>query len=54
MGFLFNETVRGRESRGRVFQSIPAFGPLVKHILNRHNLPFAPVENVTLRNKLLI
>lgn len=45
--FLFRETVKNWSDWGKVFQSIPAFAPLVDEILRRENLPSAPVENLT-------
>ena len=44
---LFTAYINGWESWGKVFQSIKAFGPLIKHIFKRHKLPFTKVENCT-------
>lgn len=44
---LFSETIRGWGDWGRVFQSIPAFAPLIDHILQREGLPSGKIENLT-------
>lgn len=44
---LFSETIQNWDDWGRVFQSIPAFTPLVKEICRREGLPFAPLQNLT-------
>ena len=44
---LFTEPIHDWDDLfGKVFQSIPAFTPLVKHIFEREGLPFAPLENL--------
>lgn len=44
---LFNEHISNWSDWGRVFQSIPAFAPLIEHILQRERLPLANPENLT-------
>ena len=44
---LFSETIQNWDDWGRVFQSIPAFTPLVREIFRREGLPFAPLQNLT-------
>ncbi len=44
---LFFETIGNWGDWGRVFQSIPAFTPLVREIFRREGLPFAPLQNLT-------
>lgn len=44
---LFSETIQNWDDWGRVFQSIPAFTPLVKEICRREGLPFSPLQNLT-------
>jgi Ser/Thr protein kinase RdoA (MazF antagonist) len=45
---LFNEALDGWASWGRVFQSAPAFAPLIAEICRREKIPFAgAVENLT-------
>ena len=41
---LFSETIQNWDDWGRVFQSIPAFTPLVREIFRREGLPFAPCK----------
>lgn len=43
---LFNEQINNWSDWGRVFQSIPAFTPLIKHILLRGRLPLAKPKNL--------
>lgn len=45
--FLFRETIENWSDWGKVFQSIPAFAPLVDEILRRESLPSAQIENLT-------
>lgn len=40
---LFTEPIDGWASWARVYQFIPAFTPLVQHIFQREQLPFAPL-----------
>lgn len=44
---LFSETISNWADWGKVFQSIPAFSPLIRHILSREHLPPAEIENLT-------
>lgn len=44
---LFTETIENWSDWGKVFQSIPAFTPLIDEILRREKLPSAPIENLT-------
>jgi len=43
---LFAEHINNWEDWGRVFQSIPAFTPLINHIFLKENLPIAEIENL--------
>ncbi len=45
--FLFRESIENWSDWGKVFQSIPAFAPMIDEILRRENLPSAQVENLT-------
>lgn len=47
MSILFKEEIHGWSSWGRIFQSIEAFEPLIKHIFKLHNLPFSSVRHCT-------
>ena len=44
---LFTEEINNWQAWEDVFQSIPAFSPLVEHILKRERLPIAKIENLT-------
>jgi len=44
---LFTEQINNWQEWGEIFQSIPAFAPLVEHILKKENLPVAKIENLT-------
>lgn len=44
---LFHETIENWNDWGRVFQSIPAFSPLVREIYRRENLPWEPLQSLT-------
>jgi len=44
---LFNGQINNWEEWGEIFQSIPAFAPLVEHILKKENLPAEKIENLT-------
>ena len=44
---LFRETIAKWEDWGRVYQSIPAFGDLVREIYRREGLSFAPLQHLT-------
>ena len=44
---LFTEQINCWHDWGRVFRSIPAFTPLVEHIMHKENLPSAKIENLT-------
>ena len=44
---LFTTQIKNWQDWGAVFQSIRAFAPLVGHILEKENLPFAEIENLT-------
>ena len=43
---LFKEQINNWDDWGRIFQSIPAFTPLVEHIMQKENLPSAEIENL--------
>lgn len=43
----FHETIESWNDWGRVFQSIPAFEPLVREIFRREGLPCGQVEHLT-------
>ena len=44
---LFNAQINNWQEWGEVFQSIPAFAPLVAHILRHENLPSVEIEHLT-------
>ena len=44
---LFSEQISNWRDWGKVFQSIKAFEPLARHILNKERLPAAQLENLT-------
>lgn len=44
---LFTCTINGKNDWAAVFQSIPAFRPLIEAIFTRHGLPFSDVANCT-------
>ncbi|MCL1795159.1 MAG: aminoglycoside phosphotransferase family protein [Oscillospiraceae bacterium] len=44
---LFTANINNWQEWGEIFQSIPAFAPLVEHILRKENLPVAKIENLT-------
>lgn len=44
---LFNAQINNWQDWGGVFQSIPAFSPLVEFILKKEHLPAAKIENLT-------
>ena len=44
---FFHETIANWDDWGRVYQSIPAFTPLVQEIYCRERLPFAPLQKLT-------
>lgn len=44
---LFTEQISNWQEWGELFQSIPAFTPLVEHILRHEHLPSAQIENLT-------
>ena len=44
---LFTEEINNWQDWGNVFQSIPAFKPLVEYIFKKANLPFTQIENLT-------
>ena len=43
---LFAETINNLQEWGGIYQSIPAFAPLVEHIFQKEDLPFAEIENL--------
>jgi len=43
---LFSETINGRESWEKLYQSIPAFTMLAEHILRGEGLPVVQLENL--------
>lgn len=43
----FSETVESWQDWGRIYQSIPAFEPLVKEIFRRESLPWEPLSPLT-------
>lgn len=45
--YLFQETIESWEDWSRVFQSAPAFEPLVREIFHREGLPFSRLRNMT-------
>jgi len=45
--YLFTQQINNWDDWGKVFQSIPAFTPLIQHIFQKENLPMAEVENLT-------
>jgi len=44
---LFTEQIKHWGDWEKIFQSIPAFTPLIEHILQKENLPLVTIENVT-------
>ncbi len=44
---LLHESIENWEDWGRVYQSIPAFSPLVEEIFRREKLAFSPLEHLT-------
>lgn len=44
---FFTYTINGKSDWAAVFQSIPAFQPLVEAIFSRHGLPFSDLTNCT-------
>ena len=44
---LFTEQINNWQDWGNVFQSIPAFAPLVEFILKKENLPDIKIKNLT-------
>jgi len=44
---LFTERIHNWQDWGKVFQSIPAFLPLLNHILQKEKLPAAKIKNLT-------
>ena len=44
---LFTGQINNWNDWGSIFQSIPAFTPLVEYILQKENLPSAEIENLT-------
>ena len=44
---LFTEQISNWDDWGNIFQSIPAFTPLVEHIFHKESLPLAKIENLT-------
>jgi serine/threonine protein kinase len=40
------EKINNWDDWGKIFQSIPAFTPLIKHIMAKENLPFFKIENL--------
>lgn len=44
---FFQETIGNWKDWARVYQSIPAFTPLVEEIYRRKKLPFSPLQNLT-------
>ena len=44
---LFTKQIESWKDWGKVFQSIPAFTPLVEYILKKENLPSGKIENLT-------
>ena len=44
---LFTEQINNWDDWGNIFQSVPAFTPLVEHILAKEKLPSAKIENLT-------
>jgi len=44
--FLFTEQFNNWDDWGKIFQSIPAFTPLVKHIFQKENLPMSTIEQL--------
>ena len=45
--YLFNAQINGQKDWGRMFQSIPAFTPLVEYIFAKEKLRFSPAQNLT-------
>jgi aminoglycoside phosphotransferase (APT) family kinase protein len=46
MSCLFHSDIHDWPSWGKVFQSIEAFEPLIKHIFRLHNLPFSTISKL--------
>lgn len=44
---LFTAQLNGWKSWGKIFQSIPTFEPLIKHILKKEKLSFTEIEHCT-------
>jgi len=44
---LFTEQINGKKDWERVFESIPAFAPLVEYILSKESLPVAELKSLT-------
>lgn len=44
---LFTGQINNWQDWGRVFQSIPAFAPLIEYIMDKENLTFGKIENLT-------
>lgn len=44
---LFTEQINSWQDWGQVFQSIPAFTPLIRYIMQKENLPNAEIKNLT-------
>ena len=47
MNYLFSRDIHDWPSWGKVFQSIEAFAPLIRHIFQKENLPCEKIENCT-------
>jgi hypothetical protein len=43
---IFTEQINSWDDWGKLFQSIPAFTPLVERIFHKENLPLANIENL--------
>lgn len=43
---LFTEEIHNWQDWGRLFQSVPAFTPLVRELYRREGLPFLPLQNL--------
>ena len=44
---LFTKEINNLDDWGDVFQSIPAFSPLIEHIFQKERLPLTKIENLT-------
>jgi len=44
---FFNQPIASWQDWSKVYQSIPAFAPLAAHILQKENLPAAPLEHLS-------